>query len=67
MYRVLSKNESKKLRKKMIDLEISQVNLARNLGYSKQHLNGVINGKFKASERILNFLEDGSGANVIEN
>lgn len=67
MFRKLSKNESKRLRKKLIDLELNQVKLADRLGYTRQHLNGVINRKYKASERVLDFLDSGSDANAIQN
>lgn len=56
---MIAKNITKKIKTKIIDLEINQTELAKKLGISRQYLNLLINGKadnFTRENELKEFL-----------
>ncbi len=48
--------DTKKIRKQMIDLDLSMAELARRVGYTRQHVSRVLYGRYDsaaAQRRIL--------------
>lgn len=57
MAKFLTKTEGNEIKKKLIDADISQAEIARRLGYAREHVVNMINGRYRASDKLLNFIE----------
>lgn len=55
---ILDDNEIKQIKKQLVDKDLSQSQLANNLGVSKAYINAIINGKKIITKRTIKILEN---------
>ena len=55
----------KLFKKSLIDRDLKQAEFAREIGYSPEHLSGVINGRFK-SKRARKVIAFGLGVRYVD-
>lgn len=52
-YYILDKNDTKQIKKQMIDLDLNLQKIAKNLNVSKSYISEIINGKKYLTDKII--------------
>ena len=55
---MFNKKMTERIKKRLITLDISQADIARKLGYTRQHISAIINGKQESLEIETLILEE---------
>ena len=57
-YFVLDEDDKKSIRKQMIDLNLTSVLLAKNIGISNAYISSILNGQRRITEKIIKQLKE---------